>query len=337
LKENNKRINSERDVQNEIGRKAIRKGIDLTTLPDIKTESEDSDEEKTRAITDLDSQTAKTPTVRRILNAKRRSSSATASSKKGVSSVQSPTTPVSTGKRKQRSTISKNYRDGDDEEDEDSDFSDYVDSQSPTRTTPSKRAATRASRAKAATPTRARATPSKSASKSASAGLPVRNQTRVESGLGRRNRRSTLSSVVHASELEEEDKMKHKEIICDILQVDRTHAQTYSLEDLRFYARAYNIQFAADDWFLGTANEATGKMFRVITPTGIIHHFAHLLPHFVPLAIARGDLNPDSTINEKSPHMAGFSTNGDAQKDMALGVLPNRFGLHNQLWNLSPQ
>jgi hypothetical protein len=237
---------------------------------------------------------------------------------------------------------SKNYREDDDNEEEDSDGSEYEDNDTPTQSTPSKRAATRASRAKFATPSRTtpsrtRATPSKAASKSASSSLPVRNQAARGSAVGHRNRRSTLSSVVHAANLEDEEKMKYKEIICDILQVNRALAQSYSLKDLRFYARAYNIQFAGDDWFLGTADDATGKMFRIFTGSGIIHHFAQILPHFVVLAIERGDLNPDKTVNEHSPHMVGFATNGDVQKDMALGVLPNPFGLHDQLWNLAPQ
>jgi len=337
LKDNNKKINSERDKQNEIGRKALKKGIDngiLVTLPNFKTEA--ADEEQENALVKAGPQTV-TPARRRTLSAKRRSGT---SSKKGASSRQNEPTPVTTGKRKQRTTGTKNYReisDGEDGED-DSDVSLYEndgDSAPPPHTP--KRAATNAAKAKASTPVGT--STRKPRPKPAAAKLPVREQAQSSLASDTRNRRTTLSSVVNASDVEEDQKMKFKETICKILQVDKSFAESYSLEELRFYARAYNVQFATDDWQLtmGNTEVATCKMQRVITSKGIIHHFAHVLPKFCPLAIARGDLNPDSTVNFHSRYMSGFSTDGDVHEDQALGVLPNPFGLHDQLWNLPPQ
>jgi hypothetical protein len=48
------------------------------------------------------------------------------------------------------------------------------------------------------------------------------------------------------------------------------------------------------------------------------------------LAVARGDLHTNATLNRESPHIGGFSTHGDVEKDMALGVIDNPFGLHPQ-------
>jgi hypothetical protein len=340
LKDNNKKINSERDKQNEIGRKVLKQGIDadaLATFPNLKIEAED--EEQGNAPAKASPQTV-TPAHRRILSAKGRSGT---SSKKGASSRKREATPVAspvtTGKRKQRSTgATKTYRevsDGEDGED-DSDVSQYHDEdvELAPRSRRFKRSVTKTSKAKAATPTRASGR--KSAVKPVTGEIPVRNHAQTNFAAEPRNRRSTLSSVVNASDVEDDQKMIFKKTICKILQIDESFAESYSLEELRSYARAYNIQFATDDWkvSMGSGEPNTCKMFRVFTSAGIIHHFSHVLPKFMPLAIARGDLNHDYTANEHSPHKNGFSTNGNVHEDQALGVLPNPFGLHDQLWNL---
>jgi hypothetical protein len=133
----------------------------------------------------------------------------------------------------------------------------------------------------------------------------------------------------------DDGKMEYKYILCDLLQVDRQLAQIYTLEEFRTYARAYNLQFASKPWEMTThdGGKHTCMMFRIRLPNGTyIAHFCFFLFKLAHLAVGRGDLNPDATFNHHSPHIAGFSTNGDARLDMALGVIPNPFGMvHPQL------
>ena len=128
----------------------------------------------------------------------------------------------------------------------------------------------------------------------------------------------------------DDGKMEYKLILCDLLQVDRQLAQIYTLQEFRTYARAYNLQFASKPWEMTThdGGKYTCMMFRIRLPNGTyIAHFCFFLFKLAHLAVGRGDLNPDATFNHHSPHIAGFSTNGDARLDMALGVIPNPFGM----------
>lgn len=133
----------------------------------------------------------------------------------------------------------------------------------------------------------------------------------------------------------DDGKMEYKFVLCDLLQVDRQLAQIYTLQEFRTYARAYNLQFASKPWEMTThdGGKHTCMMFRIRLPNGTyIAHFCFFLFKLAHLAVGRGDLNPDATFNHHSPHIAGFSTNGDARLDMALGVIPNPFGMvHPQL------
>jgi hypothetical protein len=133
----------------------------------------------------------------------------------------------------------------------------------------------------------------------------------------------------------DDGKMEYKFVLCDLLQVDRQLAQIYTLQEFRTYARAYNLQFSSKPWEMTThdGGKHTCMMFRIRLPNGTyIAHFCFFLFKLAHLAVGRGDLKPDATFNHHSPHIAGFSTGGDARLDMALGVIPNPFGMvHPQL------
>jgi hypothetical protein len=129
-------------------------------------------------------------------------------------------------------------------------------------------------------------------------------------------------------------KMKYKTMICEILNVDPSFAQLYTLEELRMYARAYNREFAPDDW-IATNDEKKSfkcKTFHLFCHTaGTIKHFTQYFPKLVFLAVERGDLNADGSFNHKSPHLEGFSlksftTSKKYYYDQALGAEENPFG-----------
>ena len=137
-----------------------------------------------------------------------------------------------------------------------------------------------------------------------------------------------------ASDNGDPSKMQYKLVLCEILNVHRSLMYHYTLEEFRMYGRAYNRQFWHDSWEI-TVDD--GKKFKCLTHllispnNGTIAHFAMYCHKFAYLAICRGDLNPDTTFNERSPNLNGFVTNGNNLFNMALGVIPNPLGMIDPL------
>jgi hypothetical protein len=153
--------------------------------------------------------------------------------------------------------------------------------------------------------------------------------------MGGRSRGSLMVAYLPhlASDNGDSSRLDYKLTLCQLLQVPNELASHYTLEELRLYARAYNRQFAANFWELTGADgqKYLCKGFRLYPSHGAtIPHFCYLNSGFAYLAVSRGDLNNDCTINHNSRHRGGFSTGGDALLNMALGVIENTFGLHAQ-------
>jgi hypothetical protein len=358
MKHNNKKINAERDIQNEIGRNAVKRGIKLDDLDLIaKPESEDVDSKPALETT----QPAEFTTPKRRTH---RSSTAAA---------------PSTNKRKSCSTtrrvkVEPNEVDGDDDSD-----GNYG-SPSPAKRTRSSTKAngpvTRrksARRPRSASSTQATVVSTGSpiartpcAKGQASTGASKRRPT-ISSGLAnmklpsettiRDGVESATSDAHHDSmsliekytmnghmsqdsdydrELLERLEESFKLCICHILHIDESwaHSEFYTLDHLRTYARAYNQEFADDDWYY---NNAVGRGFTLTVDGRIYEHFANYLVAFQGLAAARGDIlggKQHFTVNPEAPYKDGFGRKEDTFIRAALGIEPNPLGLHPNLHNM---
>jgi hypothetical protein len=358
MKLNNKRINSERDKQNEIGRRAAKFGIkeakalaeilhpivkeedrsDTPTTPIRRTHRPPSKSNYAALHTPTKSSSSKPRTPTNL------ASSAPVTPSKSGSARRGSANTTSIGKRKQRtpsSSLSKvinaddDYDDFDDEDDDDPSFS----------PSPPKRSSTKRSRAKVAarekrtTPTK-RQTPANSSSQAvaeSSANLPFRRQSKGSAS--KRPRRSSANALETLDGDAKRLNKLYRETICDILGVDRVFADRLDLRQLRTYARAYNKDFINHEWYDETApdrRDVVGQTHRLHTDQGILDHFCHLMPEYAGIAFARGDCNDNGTFNDDPTKNQMFDTKGDSFKNEALGVIPNEFNLHTNLWNIFP-
>jgi hypothetical protein len=356
MKLNNKRINSERDKQNEIGRRAAKFGIkEATTLAEILhpivKEEDRSDTPTTpirrthRAPSKSNYPALRTPTKSSSSNPRtptNLASSAPVTPSKSGSARRGSANTTSIGKRKQRtpsSSLSKVINADDDYDD----FGDKDDDDPSFSPSPPKRSSTKRSKAKVAarekrtTPTKRQA-PANSSSQGvaeSSANLPFRRQSK-ESASKRPRRSSANASETLDGDSKGLNKL-YRETICDILGIDRVFADRLDLRQLRTYARAYNKDFSNDPWYDETALESNvvGTTHRLQTNRGILDHFCHLMPEYAGIAFARGDCNDNGTFNNDPTKNQMFDTKGDSFMNKALGVIPNEFDLHN-LWNIDP-
>jgi hypothetical protein len=131
-----------------------------------------------------------------------------------------------------------------------------------------------------------------------------------------------------------ETNMKYRVIICNALRISHEFAEQFDLYNLRFYARAYNIQHANDVWSytdnIGNTGEHYGRksrLYRSSFSSFSSLHFALVIKHFRPLAVARGDLHEDFTFNEHGGSMIDASQ--DVQLQKVLGMIKNDFNLVN--------
>jgi hypothetical protein len=400
VKENNKRLNSKRDVQNIIGRQTMKeKNIKIEDLLDTDPGldeaygSEDEDGDSVYF-------TTPTSTKKRTPASKRRSLSSRTPSRKLYFSTPVETSPLSL-KRKRRAVTSKNYKEDEEDEPEDSDISEYKDENEANEGKSSSKILSNHSRltTTSPTPTRPRAAPYKPYKQYSDKHLPStypahtllqeglpsasgdgalnsgtasydqadatgsvsydqthasgsgssgQQQRPLSSGSRDQLRNGTGPAASAAKEIKpyeipgpaddntNDEIMEYKLILCDLLQVDKALAEIYTLQELRIYARAYNLQFASKPWVMTTHDGSTHicERFRIRTrqrlPNGnprYIIHFCHWKFKLAHLAVCRGDLKTDATFNPRSKHIAGFSTHGAARLDMALGVIPNPFGM----------
>lgn len=134
------------------------------------------------------------------------------------------------------------------------------------------------------------------------------------------------------AEYADHGKFDYKLIITEILGIPRQIAGRFTLDQFREYARAVNLQFVKEYWEITgyDGQKYTCKNLQLYdhNKKAIIPHFAQYKYHLAWLANCRHEINNDGKFNPKG--MGTFSTDGDVQKDMALGVIPNPYGLHPQ-------
>lgn len=324
MKEANRKLNSVRDRQNKIGRQVIKTGVvdvdDLKNLKDLRL---------------------KTPASNKRRPSAPRSKSAKKPEKTLVTPLKSP------AKRKLgsgRSTTKVKYESEDSDEDA---FSDDFN-------TPSKRRGT-GNRGSAA----ARGRNTTTSRKSANGVAPSRRPPRAAAVAADVNRRKALNELDESERSElsqtpapvltqeeiaikaeeqrtlgaaddsiEDKETRYKLMICDVLEVDVTHADQLDLQELRTYARAFNKNFHNDVWEVPNSNGARGVGPVIFTadqgPGDEGTHIALAIDRFRELAVARGDLDGDLKFDAMGQKL--FSSGGNIELDRALGVLENEFG-----------
>jgi hypothetical protein len=356
MKHNNKKINAERDIQNEIGRNAVKRGIKLDDLDLIaKPESEDIDSKPALETT----QPAEFTTPKRRTH-------------------RSSTAAPSTNKRKTCSTIRRVKVEPNEVDDDDDSDGNYGSPSKRTRSsTKANGPVTRrksARRPRSASSTQATVVSTGSpiartpcAKRQASTGASKRRAT-ISSGLANMKLPSEttirdgaepatsdahqandsmslikkytngnmLKDSDHDRELLERLEESFKLCICHLLHVDESwaHSGFYTLDHFRTYARAYNQEFADDDWYY---NNAVGRGFTLTVDGRKYEHFANYLVAFQGLAAARGDIlggTQHFTVNPEAPYKDGFGRKEDTFIRAALGIVPNPMGLHPNLHNM---
>jgi hypothetical protein len=134
------------------------------------------------------------------------------------------------------------------------------------------------------------------------------------------------------AEYKDHGKFDYKLIITEILGIPRQMAGRFTLDQYREYARAVNLQFVNEYWEITgyDGQKYTCKNLQLYdhNKKAIIPHFAQYKYHLAWLASLRHEINEDGTFNPRG--LGTFSTDGDVQKDMALGVIDNPYGLHPQ-------
>lgn len=364
MKFNNKKINAERDIQNEIGRKAVKRGLKLNDLDrligqtgelpttmeepvqqDIKLQQEDA-VELPPAFTISQSETKNFPKTPQ-----------TATTPKKLAQTASNNKTTST-KRKSTSSA-KSYR-GYNPDNEDSDG--YTE-------TPAKRhrssAKPRAAPAQTRRHTLDKARCGNNTSmlntigssspnqQTSHVGPPLDGEFSVSGGLNSMTLTSSfeprapmaadavpaLSEALpgtdgnsHMNKGIEPLELSYKFALCELLGVHRNWSDLYSLHQLRTYARAYNKELAHREWHHAPNYSATGYMLFV---DGIFcrEHFAQEIPIYQALAVARGDLTGNGEFIPNNPGLLGFPPQTDPKMRQALGIIHNPFGLHDDYDN----
>jgi hypothetical protein len=322
MKEANRKLNSVRDRQNKIGREVIKSGtVNMDSLKDLK---------------DL---RLKTPASNKRRPSAPRSKSAKKPEKTLVTPLKSP------AKRKLgsgRSTTKVKYESEDSDEDA---FSDDFNTPSKRRGTGNRGSAV--ARGKTTTTPRKSAngvTPSKRPPRAAAVAADV-NRRKALNELDE-SERSELSQTpapiltkeeiaVKAQEQRamgsvddslEDKETRYKLMICDILRVNVTYADQLNLQELRTYARAFNVAFGQEVWEVPNSNGARAVGPNIFAPgqDAVSVHIAKALPRFQELALARGDLTDNLEVNADAQNQ--FASYGEVEIDRALGVLENEFG-----------
>jgi hypothetical protein len=373
MKHNNKKINAERDIQNEIGRKAVKRGIKLNDLDQLVSTGATSS-----AISHLNQPLTGTPNTTNNGSPPNK----TMTPKNPAHGLSLSTLP-STIKR--RAWTSVRYIKDEYTEDGDNSDEDY---ESPKRQRRSTKASKYASRRQSA-----RKAPSsnkldlRSMARTSldsiatnepaiSPGHAVHQMPAMSSGMGSMevssldqhsrmlstmpsgiggiaipppldpavsNRLATMSMmaslaaspaesqrfIVGADTLE----VEYKLALCKLLEVDNSWSELYTLYQLRTYARAYNSEFAYDDWYYPP--NFTGRGFTLSIEGGYYcDHFSQALPIFQGLAVARGDIAEGGIFIRDAPHIAGFAHQTSPFIRQVLGIVPNPFGLHDNLHSI---
>lgn len=336
MKSANKKLNANRDVQNRIGRAVITKGVEAVSAEDLARLKLTTPASRSRGRAAPKFRSIQTPEDVQTFNY---SSTSKAQPKKTLY-----TPSRSTGKR-QRPTSTRSGRgkvkiESDESDDEDvSGFSDdnYGD-------TPTKR---RASGARS-TKIRGRSNTTNNSvlfgNAVATNPAPSRKRSVRTAAI---NATATIQSAIKGldespEELEEQEEQERRDLagledvykkrICDVLEVDHALASHLLLNQLRTYARAYNAVQGNTEWVLPGFPQAycIGQMVYGLeghpeNADGVTEvHITLAFGWSKELALARGDLLPDLTLDPNGPR--NFDSEGHPEIDEALGFLDNAFG-----------
>lgn len=309
MKENNKRINAERDIQNQFGRQALKHGLEKEILEreeQLKQEilengiGEFEGPFNTPARSRLSTPSKATSTNRAIKARGLR----TPASRKTASSRKRSIGTISTGKRKALAV----WDVSDSEEDGDGTY--HLDEEHSTDT---KRRFSGQSRFRvelndSPTPSSARRQPART---SATKARVVNRAMAAE-----------LNSPISKVELD----MKYRIIICELLGIPEELASQENLKVLRVYARAYNGRLTNEPWIHPELPDgAYGMGPKILMKNGIVDHFSQFIEGFYNVANARGDITGPGLAGRGPPRY--FDTHGEIEKDQALGLVENPLGL----------
>ncbi|KAI9641730.1 hypothetical protein NHQ30_009586 [Ciborinia camelliae] len=298
MKLNNKKINAQRDEQNEIGRTFLSKGLGkeeaAEALAALHPDAEESYDEYDYP-------------------------------KPSVGKAASPTTPLAPVRIQpaRAATSSVKRKKMSDSEDEDSGDEFFVSGRKSTDANRSTimKSSSKSRRATLKTPTRS------NTNNSVMDSTPQSKKAKVPSTIARQRRLDDMPLQKSQAVMDSETDQNYKTTICRLLGINANHAEVskYSLEDLRYYARAYNGEFGGSIW--------THKEYPGFTGFGCTlrdsnnteyDHFCEVIRSLMPLAALRGDF-----VNGKLMKNANktFQPKLSADRE-ALGATANAFGFH---------
>ncbi|KUJ16257.1 uncharacterized protein LY89DRAFT_748795 [Mollisia scopiformis] len=345
----NKKVNAERDTQNEIGRKVLNGKMDDDELADLNLKAEEEDIERTPS-----GRRRRTPrALGRIVRGK-----VGVSTPKRHTPSSSNGKAVSTPKRKGTSKV-KRENESDDEDSAQSTDSDLDNEPTPRGVVPRQSATTQnrgSSKRKAKPVNYAEVdadaeddsdepyTPSKKSRTTNRTAKGKQAVTKGKQSVTNRAQVGTSALSTYGPEAETrglDPEMKgiyesYRIMVCRLLSIDPEEGEKFKLTDLRRYARAYNMQYKDVVFYDSSANPTWHYVgHRVFSENGlqVAEHFAQVNPIFQRLAKVRGDLDNTGAFVRDAPFSEGFFTVGDELDNRALGVIDNEFDIDNDLYD----
>ncbi|TGO50554.1 hypothetical protein BCON_0181g00210 [Botryotinia convoluta] len=297
MKLNNKKINAQRDAQNEIGRQFLSKGV--------------GPEAAATALAKLLPEEAQ-PYDRYARFSPHQASGG------NVAGPKTPIAPVRIQPARSavtNSTKRKNMLESEDEDESEED--DYIDSAVRSNARPT----LRGRRATLKTPTRSNTSNSvmsKTPQTKKTKGQPTNTRSRLIN-----NKTPLKSQEVVEAEAEDD----YKKTICRLLGLDPKNSKVmaYSLEDLRWYARAYNVDYMETVWshpqwpdYKGLGHVLKDKN------DNRVDHFSIIIKSLMPLAKLRGDYVDGKLM----PHRNRTFKPKSQEDCMALGSAMNAVRFH---------
>ncbi|RAL61097.1 hypothetical protein DID88_010437 [Monilinia fructigena] len=287
------KINAQRDEQNEIGRTFLSKGLGkeeaAEALAKLHPDAENSFDEY-----------------------------ALPGPRSSVDNVAGPVTPAAPVRiQPARATTSsvkrKKISDSDDEDYDD----EYFDSAIKSSVQPS----ARTRRATLKTPTRSKT------NHSVMDTTPQSKKLKVPTTVARQRRLNDLTPLKSQTEMDIDAEDRYRREICALSDIDRNNqiVRQYSLEDLRYYARAYNGEFGGSTWTHKDYPGWSGLGYTFTDENHVVYdHFCKVIKSFMPLAKFRGDFLNGNLDRAKN---LMFQPRSSADRE-ALGVTANTFGFH---------
>ncbi|QSZ34410.1 hypothetical protein DSL72_006002 [Monilinia vaccinii-corymbosi] len=156
---------------------------------------------------------------------------------------------------------------------------------------------------------------------------PQSKKANLTSTVSRERRFNEIAPRKSQAEMDAEAEERYKKIICNLLEIDGDNhkVRQYSLEELRYYARAYNGEFGGSTWTHRDYPGCSGLGYTFTDENNVVHdHFCRVIKSFMPLAKYRGDfLNSTLNMNHNTMFQPRSSTDREA-----LGATANTFGFH---------